>query len=71
MPTAFDDVDARCPFFASSGNERIICEGVTDDCISILKFEGKSGRTRHREMFCDSHYERCHLYKALEDKYAK
>lgn len=71
MPTRFDDVNAKCPFYSASGEERIICEGVTDKCISILKFEGKKSRIRHREMYCDSHYERCALYKALEGKYAE
>jgi hypothetical protein len=69
MPTTFDDVNAKCPFFGSSNNERIICEGVTDECISILKFDGKNSRMRHRAMFCDSNYEKCKLYKALEEKY--
>lgn len=72
MPSSsFDDVNAKCPFYSSSKNERIICEGITDECISILKFVGRKSRTRYRKMFCDCNYERCHLYKALEEKYAK
>ena len=69
MSTSYDDVNAKCPFFASSGNERIICEGITDSCISIIKFRGKSDRTEHRKKFCDSCYQECCLYNALESKY--
>ena len=69
MPSSFDDVNAKCPFFSSSGSERIICEGITDSCITIQKFKGKSSRTEHREMFCDSHYNKCYMYQALYSKY--
>ena len=72
MPSSsFDDVNAKCPFYSSSKNERIICEGITDECISILRFENKKCRNRYRARYCDTHYERCSLYKALEDKYEK
>lgn len=71
MPNSFDDVNAKCPFFGSSGIDRVICEGMNDDCISILKFKGVKSRNKYRENFCDSRYERCHLYKALEEKYEK
>ena len=52
-----------------SGKDRIICEGITNECVSIVKFKGKSARTEHRQMYCDSCYEKCYLYNALDSKY--
>ena len=69
MSTSYDDVNAKCPFFSSSDRERIICEGITDSCISIIKFKDKSTRTEHKEIFCDSQYEKCYMYRALNSKY--
>lgn len=69
MANNFEDANVKCPFFSKTKNERIICEGITDECISVLKFENKKGLERYKIRHCDSNYEKCHLYKALEEKY--
>jgi hypothetical protein len=69
MATMFDDVDARCPYFKGSGERKVMCEGITDDCNTILDFRNRESRNKHRELFCDRKYENCEIYRALEEKY--
>lgn len=69
MPTLYDDVNAICPYFQSSEKKKIMCEGITDRCNTALVFRSQSGRNQHRELFCDSKYMNCEIYKMLEEKY--
>jgi hypothetical protein len=69
MATMFDDVDAKCPYFHSSNKREITCEGITDGCITALKFESQSKRNLHRSVFCDAKYENCEIFRMLEEKY--
>lgn len=69
MPTMYDDVNAKCPFFQHSNKQKITCEGITDGCITNLEFKTKEKRNRHRRQFCDSEYKNCKIYKVLEEKY--
>ena len=71
MPTMFDDVNALCPYFNASDKQEVTCEGVTDGCRTILKFNSQKKRDRYREIFCNANYKRCKVYKMLEEKYAE
>ena len=71
MANNFDDANVKCPFFSKTKNERIICEGITDECISVLKFENKKELDKHKTRYCNSHYTECALYKAVEGKYVE
>ena len=65
----FDDVEAKCPFYKSSGKRKISCEGITDDCTTNLTFISEPKRNLHRKLFCDAKYENCEIYNMLEEKY--
>ena len=69
MPTMFDDVEAKCPFFLSSGKKKVTCEGITDDCTTSLNFISQQKRNLHRRIFCDARYTNCEIFKMLEEKY--
>ena len=69
MPTMFDDVDAKCPFFKASGTRKVSCEGITDDCIINLMFISEPKRNLHRKLFCDAKYQNCEIHKMLMEKY--
>ena len=71
MANNFEDANAKCPFFSKTKNERIICEGVTEGCASVLKFENKQSLSKYKIRHCDADYEKCVLCKALEEKYAE
>lgn len=71
MPTMFDDVEAKCPFFKSSGKRKISCEGITDECTTCLIFISERKRNLHRNIFCDAKYKNCEIYKMLEEKYVE
>lgn len=69
MPTRFDDVDAKCPFYLSSGKRKISCEGITDGCTISLTFVSQQKRDLHRRVFCDARFRYCEIYNMLEEKY--
>lgn len=69
MPTMYDDVNARCPYFCASDKQKVACEGVTDGCRTVIEFNSHNKRDRYREMFCNARYEQCKVYKMLEEKY--
>jgi hypothetical protein len=69
MPTTFDDVNVKCPYFRSNKNRDILCEGITDVCITILRFESERKRDLQRDVFCSERYENCKVYRMLEEKY--
>ena len=71
MPTMFDDVEAKCPFFKSSDKRKILCEGIIDDCATNLIFISEQKKKLHRKVFCDAKYGNCKIYKILEEKYEK
>lgn len=69
MPTMFDDVDAKCPFYQSGGKRKITCEGITDDCKTCLIFISQQKRDLHRRIFCDDKYQNCEIFRMLMEKY--
>jgi hypothetical protein len=69
MPTMYDDVDVKCPFFLSSGKRKVSCEGMTDDCTISLNFVTREKKCLHCEIFCNEHYKNCEIYRMLEEKY--
>lgn len=69
MPTMFDDVDAKCPYFCSNTNREIRCEGITDGCTTVLRFNSQKKRNLHRRIFCDAKFKNCEIFRMLEEKY--
>ncbi len=69
MGTMYDDVNAVCPYFKGSGERKVICEGITDECKTILAFNSRETRDNHRKLFCDHKYKNCEIYRAVEEKY--
>lgn len=69
MPTMFDDVDVKCPFFLSSSKRKISCEGITDDCTTTLVFSSQEKRNIQCRIFCDDKFECCEIYRMLREKY--
>jgi hypothetical protein len=69
MPTMYDDVNAVCPFFRSSGKRKISCEGITDGCITSLEFNSGRKRDLHRKVFCNKKWQNCEIARMLEEKY--
>jgi hypothetical protein len=69
MATMYDDVDAVCPYFNGGSERKIMCEGITDGCTTILDFKNRELRNKHRELFCNRKYKNCEVYRMLEEKY--
>lgn len=69
MPTMYEDVDVKCPFFRSSGKRKLTCEGITDDFTISLNFITRDKKCLHCKIFCNEHFEKCEIYRMLEEKY--
>lgn len=69
MPTMYDDVDARCPFFMGSSKTTIICEGITNRCSLTTMWATKDERNKHKHQFCDNNYKKCSIACMLDSKY--
>ena len=65
----FDDIDAKCPFFQSSSRKRIVCEGITDDCVNIISFFAPSKKNLHFDVYCKDKFAYCEIYQMLKEKY--
>lgn len=69
MPTTYDDVDVKCPFFTSRSRRKIVCEGITDDCVNIISFFAPSKANLHCEVYCNDKFTYCEIYQMLKEKY--
>ena len=69
MPTMYEDVDVKCPFFRSGGKKKLTCEGITDDFTISLNFFTRNKKLLHCEIFCNEHFKCCEIYRLLEEKY--
>lgn len=58
-----------CPFFRGHTPTAIGCEGITDETLLKLIFPCRDARDRHEDIFCMEHFEKCELYRAIEEQY--
>lgn len=65
----YEDVRVLCPFFVARGKKRIECEGITDDCKTVLRFNTVGKKHQHRQVFCERMYKNCEVYRMLIQKY--
>lgn len=68
MPTNYDDVNAKCPYFVGSKKTNITCEGLTEDSVVILHFNTNEKKQQHRNIFCDNKYHNCEVCRMLDEK---
>ena len=67
----YKDVEAKCPFFIRSDNNRICCEGVDKTNTTNLVFESTPNLIAYEESFCHgiTSCRRCKLHQMLMRKY--
>ena len=63
--------DVKCPFYISSTNMQITCEGLDNGTAIRLKFESEEGRKLYMKSCCNSvkNYKNCKITQMLMDKY--
>lgn len=66
--STYDDVRAKCPYYAGSTATEVRCEGIEKGCCLIVRFRGKVERNGFRTRYCDSirGFRQCPLKKAHE-----
>ena len=70
MPTTWESVEVRCPFYRENQQRQLTCEGLWPGSTqTVIKFRG-SGQTReHMQRLCMGRYTQCRLYGCIEEKY--
>lgn len=64
MPTNWDTVNTKCPFYFTESSHTITCEGL--ECQSDLhNFVIKQNKDRHKKRYCNNCYHQCRYCKAL------
>ena len=60
---------ARCPFYRWSGRKGhfIRCEGIACAKSVTVTYRGERQRTRQMAVFCQDHFERCEIYRAIAE----
>lgn len=69
MPNTFDCANVQCPFFRTIRNRDILCEGITDDCITVIRFKTYSKMRKHCDAYCSDKYKYCEIERMLNAKY--
>lgn len=67
----FGSQDVKCPFYLDKQNDkyRIKCEGVVKGVTTQLTFRGD--KMWYMKDFCCKNYEKCRIFKAINEKYKK
>lgn len=73
MPTSRNDVRVICPFYKydekPNGIFRIVCEGLVDDSSIVLAYKRKNDFYIQLGTFCCQNFDRCEIYRAINEKY--
>jgi len=69
MPTDYASVNVKCPFYLSEEEKKIHCEGLEKGSRIALEFRGKQYKENVKEKYCNGDFEKCKLYKPINDKY--
>lgn len=63
-------VHVRCPFYHKEFPDRIVCEGVCEGTLSnTTLFENKIRKNEYEKVYCETGYDRCEIFKAIDKKY--
>lgn len=71
MPSgSYKQVFVRCPFYKwDDGKKRITCEGIVEASSIALIYHCKADYECQLMTFCCEHYEKCEIYRLLDEKY--
>ena len=61
--------EIQCPFFKMHNEKEIVCEGITDKCMSAVHFLSKREKLLYQKTYCEKRYQQCEYYRMLMEKY--
>ena len=68
---AWNDSDAKCPFFHEHTAITIACESPIPGSTVRMTFRGKTVKKTQYDVFCCNHYKNCELFRLVMEKYAE
>ena len=65
----YEAAGVRCPFYRASGEKGrfIRCEGIGNARSTTLTYRGERQRERQMAVFCRGCFERCEVYRMVEE----
>ena len=60
---------AVCPFYKHEHPQVIYCDGIVPDSVIHLAFANKTDAVEYKIGFCCDCYQKCPIYKLLEEVY--
>ncbi len=69
MPSVYEDVDAKCPFYKRSNKNSISCEGIVSNSSLTIGYVSPKEKATQKRVFCNDRYQNCEIYQMLMQKY--
>lgn len=70
MPKSEANTRALCPFYKTQGAVTVVCEAPFDGAVLSIRFESAEARKLQLNIFCQSQFKRCEIYRMImRDKY--
>ena len=71
MANTVGDGSAVCPFYHHESRLGIVCEGLIDGTVDMIRFQTEEEKERFRRMRCESfeYEQRCLIAMILVEKY--
>ena len=69
MATNYIDVLVQCPYYKSTKDKVIRCEGLDEHSTVALSFHTTEHKSDYMEKYCDRSYYLCRICKMLGEKY--
>lgn len=60
-----------CPFYKRESAQEIKCEGFGEGMVNHIAFADKAQKREYKARVCNGDYEKCRLYRALEERNAE
>ncbi len=65
----YADANVKCPYYHTTDNREIVCEGLQDHTLNILRFGRKEYCREYMAKYCDRDYKSCEICRAASHKY--
>lgn len=67
--TRYKDARVQCPFYKSSTDNEILCEGAADRQTVTVRNRSRSEHRKYMARYCEEGYKECLYYRAANEKY--
>ena len=66
ISTTSDTGNICCPFFHAHSKTDIVCEGLIEQTLSMIRFRTENEKAFHQATYCECNYKRCEHYCSVK-----